>query len=137
MGCPAWAVCRVLAGWHREVGEFRRSPRRDESLPSLACDALCDRCYWFGAGRIRRHSDQMRAMAWRARAGCVHLRRRPRCTERLLGSSRLGILMWHLIGAITVILAGVVFFFAIVGVFGLPAAIIALVLFIALAVLTL
>ena len=43
--------------------------------------------------------------------------------------------MWHLIGAITVILAGVVFFFAIVGVFGLPAAIIALVLFIALAVL--
>jgi hypothetical protein len=39
----------------------------------------------------------------------------------------------HLFGAIAVTLIGVGFFFAIVGVFGLPAAIVALVLFIALA----
>jgi hypothetical protein len=43
--------------------------------------------------------------------------------------------MRRLIGAVIVILLGVAFFFAIVGVFGLPASIIALVLFIALAVL--
>ena len=39
----------------------------------------------------------------------------------------------HLFGAIAVTLIGIGFFFAIVGVFGLPAAIVALVLFIALA----
>ena len=39
----------------------------------------------------------------------------------------------HLFGAIAVTLVGIGFFFAIVGVFGLPAAIAALVLFIALA----
>jgi hypothetical protein len=39
----------------------------------------------------------------------------------------------HLFGAIAVTLIGAGFFFAIVGVFGLPAAIVALVLFIALA----
>jgi hypothetical protein len=39
----------------------------------------------------------------------------------------------HLFGAIAVTLIGMGFFFAIVGVFGLPAAIVALVLFIALA----
>lgn len=47
----------------------------------------------------------------------------------------LGILMRRLIGAVIVILLGVAFFFTIVGVFGLPAAIIGLVLFIALALL--
>jgi hypothetical protein len=41
--------------------------------------------------------------------------------------------MRRLIGAVIVILLGVAFFFTIVGVFGLPAAIIGLVLFIALA----
>jgi hypothetical protein len=39
----------------------------------------------------------------------------------------------HLFGAIAVTLIGIGFFFAIVGVFGLPPAIVALVLFIALA----
>jgi hypothetical protein len=39
------------------------------------------------------------------------------------------------VGAVTVALLGVVFFFAIVGVFGLPAAIISLVLFIGVALL--
>jgi hypothetical protein len=48
-------------------------------------------------------------------------------------SMRSLILAMHLFGAIAVTLIGVAFFFAIVGVFGLPAAIVALVLFIALA----
>jgi uncharacterized membrane protein YuzA (DUF378 family) len=43
--------------------------------------------------------------------------------------------VWHLIGAITATLFGVASFFFIVGVFGLPASIIALVLFMALALL--
>jgi hypothetical protein len=42
----------------------------------------------------------------------------------------------HLFGAIAAMLIGIGFFFAIVGVFGLPAAIVALVLFIALAAVT-
>ena len=43
--------------------------------------------------------------------------------------------VWHLIGALIATLFGVASFFFIIGVFGLPAAIIALVLFIALALL--
>jgi len=43
--------------------------------------------------------------------------------------------VWHLIGALIATLFGVASFFFIVGVFGLPASIIALVLFIALALL--
>jgi hypothetical protein len=41
---------------------------------------------------------------------------------------------WRLLGAICATLLGVAFFFTIIGVFGLPASIIALVLFVALAV---
>jgi hypothetical protein len=48
-------------------------------------------------------------------------------------SMRSLIFAMHLFGAIAVTLIGMGFFFAIVGVFGLPAAIVALVLFIALA----
>jgi hypothetical protein len=43
------------------------------------------------------------------------------------------IFVMHLFGAIAVTLIGIGFFFAIVGVFGMPAAIVALALFIALA----
>jgi hypothetical protein len=43
--------------------------------------------------------------------------------------------VWHLIGAVIATLFGVASFFFIVGVFGLPASIIALVLFMALALL--
>jgi hypothetical protein len=43
--------------------------------------------------------------------------------------------IWHLIGAIIATIFGMASFFFIVGVFGLPASIIALVLFIALALL--
>ena len=53
----------------------------------------------------------------------------------MLGGVSMGRLIsaMHLFGAIVVTLIGMGFFFAIVGVFGLPVAILALVLFIALA----
>jgi NO-binding membrane sensor protein with MHYT domain len=53
----------------------------------------------------------------------------------VLGGVSMGSLIsaMHLFGAIAVTFIGMGFFFAIVGVFGLPAAILALVLFIALA----
>jgi hypothetical protein len=55
----------------------------------------------------------------------------------LLGgvSMKIKTTVWHLIGAIIATVFGVASFFFIVGVFGLPASIIALVLFIALALL--